>query len=183
VSSGGRQGLDLPVGTSLGSGLPASFFGSPLTTDLVEAFDGVLAPIVATLDDLDGYLDPRYAPDDFVRWIGGWLGAPIDERWPADRVRRHLPQLRLALLGRGTVSGLSAMLEALTGHEPEITDSGGVSWSTRPQGPLPGSGRPWLRVRAKVDAADPDTLDDMVHRAVARMAPAHVPAEVTVLRV
>lgn len=177
-----RGGADVPLGTSLNDGLPPAFVTGGLVPDLVAAFDQVLAPVAATLDDLDAYVDPRYAPADFVRWLGTWLGAPVDERWPQARVRAHLPDLREALLRRGTVTGLAALLRAVTGHEPEITDSGGVTTSARPGARLPGSERAFLTVRARIHEADPDTMEDVVYRAVAHMTPAHVPFEVVTER-
>lgn len=178
-----RGAADVPMASSLRDGLPPAFFGSDFTADLVAAFDEVLAPVVATLDDLDAYVDPRYAPDDFVRWLGTWLVAPVDERWPAHRVRAHLPDIRDALLRRGTVTGLAAMLRAVTGNEPEISDSGGVATSPRPMGPLPGVERAFVRVRVSIPDEDPDTMEDVVSRIVTEMTPAHVPVDVVTVRV
>ena len=61
------------------------------------------ASVGATLDDLDAYVDPRYAPDDFVRWVASWLSPAIAARRDADHLRAHLGDLRRALLGRGTL--------------------------------------------------------------------------------
>jgi phage tail-like protein len=33
----------------------------------------VLAPVVATIDCLGAYLDPALTPEDFLRWLGGWV--------------------------------------------------------------------------------------------------------------
>lgn len=178
-----RGEVDVPVLLSMTEGLPEAFLGSSFSVDLVHALDRVLAPVVATLDDLDAYVDARYAPDDFVRWLGSWLGAPVDDRWPAARVRAHLPDLRTAMLLGGTVTGLVAALRAVTGFEPEVRDSGGVSTSPRPLGPLPGSERPFLQVRVRIADSDPDTMEDVVARVVAGMTPAHVPADVLTERV
>lgn len=178
-----RGAAEAPVGLGLTAGLPPAFVGSDVTTHLVDAFDLVLAPLVATLDDLDAYVDARYAPDDFVRWLGSWLTAPVDDRWPADRVRHHLGDLREALLQRGTVGALVAMLRAVTGFEPEVSDSGGVSVGPRPMGPLPGSEQPFVRVRVRIAGDDPATMEDVVRRVVAGMVPAHVPADVHTERV
>lgn len=176
-----RGGVDgLEPGRSLAAGLPPAFFGNDFTAGLVGAFDDVLAPVFATLDDGDAYLDPRYAPEDFLRWLAGWLGARPDERWPVERVRAAVADAREALLWRGTLRGVAAAVRACTGLQPELSDGGGVSVSGRPQGALPGDRRPQLVVRL----TDPDrTVDrDAVDRAVAEIKPVHVPHVVLIER-
>jgi phage tail-like protein len=170
---------DLEPSRSLALGLPAAFFGNDFTHGLVSAFDEVLAPVFATLDDLDAYLDPRYAPSDFVRWLAGWLGFPVDERWPAERIREHLADARNGVLWRGTIPGIAAAVRAYTGATPQISDGGGVSWSTRPMGALPGEPRAVLVVRV----TDPDgSLDPaVIDRIVAESKPAQIPHEIQIV--
>jgi phage tail-like protein len=175
-----RAAIDgLEPSRSLALGLPAAFFGNDFTYGLVGAFDEVLAPVFATLDDLDAYLDPRYAPSDFVRWLAGWLGFPVDERWPAERIRAHLADARDGVLWRGTIPGIAAAVRAYTGSTPQITDGGGVSWSTRPMGSLPGDPRATLVVRV----LDPDgSLDPaVIDRIVADSKPAQVQHDVMIV--
>lgn len=163
---------------SLVAGLPAAFFGNDLTTDLVEAFDEVLGPVVATLDDLAAYVDARYAPDDCVVWLGRWINVLVDSRWPAERVRRHLPDLVVAMTCRGTIEGIVAGVRACTGQDPTVTDNGGVAWSERPQGEPPGVPRLRLEVVAHLAESDGDLVRSLVHAVVADLKPAHVPAVV-----
>lgn len=173
---GGIEGLPPP--RSLAAGLPPAFFGNDFTRELIRAFDEVLAPVFLALDDFDAYLDPKYAPDDYVRWLAGWLGFPTDERWSVDRVRRHFADAREGLLRRGTLAGVAAAVRAYTGATPRLADSGGVAWSTRPLGPLPGESRPQLTVQVE----DPDgTVDrEVVERIVAATKPAHVSHDVVI---
>jgi phage tail-like protein len=163
---------------SLAAGLPPAFFGNDFTRELIGAFDEVLAPVFATLDDFDAYLDPRYAPDDFLCWLAGWLGFPVDERWPVDRIRSHLADARQGLLCRGTLTGVEAAIRAYTGRTPRLEDSGGVAWSARPLGPFPGDPRPRLVVHIE----DPDgTIDrEVVERLVAETKPANVRHEIVI---
>ncbi|HEU4424869.1 MAG TPA: phage tail protein [Pilimelia sp.] len=168
---------DLGPPESLAAGLPPAFFGNDFTYGLIEAFDAVLAPVFATLDDFDAYLDPRYAPEDFLRWLAGWVGFPLDERWPAERLRVHLADAVEAVLWRGTVRGVAAAVRAYTGEQPEVIDTGGVASSARPLGPIPGEPRPRLLVRVPGTAGiDPEVLD----RIVADVKPAHVPHEIVI---
>jgi phage tail-like protein len=163
---------------SLAAGLPPAFFGNDFTRELIRAFDEVLAPVFAALDDFDAYLDPRYAPDDYVRWLAGWLGFPTDERWAVERIRRHFGDARDGLLRRGTLAGVAAAVRAYTGQTPRLADSGGVAWSRSPLGTLPGEARP----RLVVQVDDPGgTVDrEVVERIVAATKPAHVSHEVVI---
>jgi phage tail-like protein len=54
---------------------------SPFGPRFVSAFDDVLSPILATLDNLDAYFDVDTTPEDFLPWLGQWVGASIDESW------------------------------------------------------------------------------------------------------
>jgi phage tail-like protein len=163
---------------SLAAGLPPAFFGNDFTAELIRAFDEVLAPVFASLDDFDAYLDPRYAPDDFVRWLAGWLGFPVDERWAVPLIREHFSDAREGLLRRGTLAGIAAAVRAYTGSTPRLADNGGVAWSTRPLGPLPGEARPRLLVQ--VDDPHGTVDPDVVERIVTATKPAHVLHEVVV---
>jgi phage tail-like protein len=171
------DGLQPPQ--SLAAGLPGAFIGNDFTREMVAAFDEVLAPVFATLDDFDAYLDPRYAPEDFLRWLAGWLGFPLDERLPADRLRVHLADAVEAVLWRGTVRGVAAAVRAYTGHQVDVLDSGGVTSSARPIGALPGQPRPRLLVRVRAGTVDAEVVD----RIVAEVKPAHVPHEIEVTAV
>jgi phage tail-like protein len=173
---GAVEGLEPPA--SLAAGLPDAFIGNDFTRELIAAFDEVLAPVFASIDDFDAYLDPRYAPEDFLRWLTGWVGFPLDERWPADRLRARIADAVEAVLWRGSLRGVAAAVRAYTGEQPEVLDSGGVTSSPRPLGPLPGEARPRLLVRVRHSRRlDPDVLD----RLISDVKPAHVPHEIAVV--
>jgi hypothetical protein len=81
---------------------------------------------------------------------------------------------------RGTVAGLRAHLEVVTGGRVQITDNGGVSWSTTPNGRLPGEDTPRLAVRVIVD--EPEVVKSAsVEAIVAAAKPAHVAHRVEVV--
>ena len=62
---------------------------------------------------------------------GGWVGTELDDAWPEERrralVRRAVEIYRV----RGTVEGLRAHIELVTGGRVEIVESGGVAWSAQ----------------------------------------------------
>src|SRR5436853_5114389 len=123
----------------LGLALPAIYHEDPVVQSFLTAFDEVMAPILCTLDNFDAYLDPRLTPPDFLEWLGGWVGMALDEHWPLER-RRALVQAAVELYRwRGTVRGLAAQVALHTGVEPEIEESGGLVWSSRPGQAVPGT--------------------------------------------
>jgi phage tail-like protein len=171
------EGLAAP--SSLAGGLPPSFFGSEFTGDLVAAFDDVLAPVFAVLDNLDAYLDPALTPEDFLPWLAGWMGVAVDERWEPARVREFLAGAAELFLWAGTRQGIARAVHAYTGVEPEIEESGGVAWSARPGAPYPGGRASRLVVR--VVTGDPELDPATVDQIVAGSKPAHLPHRVEVV--
>lgn len=171
------------VAVSLVDGLPEAFVAAPGTLALVRAFDDGFAPFAMLLDHLDAYVDPRYAPDELVRWVASWLAPAVAARRPAALLRAHLPDLVTSVVARGTARGVAAAVRACTGLEPEVTDSGGTAWSRRPQGPMPGSGTLSLDVGVRLapDEPDPDDVLDLVRGVVDEVRPVHVPTTVRLL--
>jgi phage tail-like protein len=168
---GSVEGLGTPF--PLEGGVPGVLLGDGALPAMLAAFDDVLAPLLATLDNLDAYLDPDLTPEDFLGWLAGWLGVAIDGGWSPERIRdviRHTPEL---VRWRGTPQGVEAAVRVLAGVDAEVVDSGGVSWSPRPQGDLPGSPAPMLVVRVP-----PGSDQRAVEAAVLSAKPAHVPHRV-----
>ena len=163
----------LPSAHPLGERLPAIYQEDGLLQRLLGALDEVLAPVFASLDNLDAYFDPDLAPEDFLQWLGTWVGMTIDESWPLERRRAALRQAVRLYRARGTAAGLAAHLRLLGAGDVEIMESGGTAYSTSADPPLPGAPGFQLVVRLRVprggvvDAARVDAL-------VAAAKPAHV---------
>lgn len=171
----------LGIRTPLIEMLPAVYQEDPFTERFVGGFDDVMAPILATLDCLVDYFDPYLAPEDFLEWMAGWVGIEMEEGWPIERRRAVLSTAVEMYRMRGTVAGLRANLQVLTGGRVEIADSGGVGWSKSPNAELPGEASPRLAVRIRVH--DPSSVPmDLVDAAVAAAKPAHVVHRVEVDR-
>jgi phage tail-like protein len=169
------EGLDSPH--PLGLALPAAFADDDFAQRFVSGLDEVLAPVFATLDSLDAYLDPDLAPADFLEWIASWLGLELNEHWPLER-RRELVGSIVELYGRtGTVGALRELVAIYAGEEPEISDSGAAAWSAVPGGDIPGDPVPRLTVRVR----GPHVDEKRVRALVAAGTPAHVIADVEVL--
>jgi len=80
---------------------------------------------------------------------------------------------------RGTVHGLAEAVRLGFGIEPRIRESGGMAWSARPLGPLPGDPVPHLEVRLTAEQARSVDLARL-QALVAAVRPAHVPYSVVV---
>jgi phage tail-like protein len=172
---------DLDSPHPIGARLPGLYAEDEFTQRLCSAFDALLAPIFATLDNLPAYFDPQLAPEDFLDWMAGWVGLSVDESWTVQR-RRDLVRKAVDLhRWRGTRRGLIEHVRLVTGGEVEVTESGATAWSQRPQTPLPGSDRPFLHVRVRVP--DPSSVDlRRLDALVAEAKPAHLPHTVDVVR-
>jgi phage tail-like protein len=173
------DGLGSPY--PMASGLPAIFQEEdPFTVRFTQAFDDSLAPIFSTLDNLGAYFDPRYAPEDFLAWLAGWVAIELDETWDLERRREAVLGGADLLRRRGTAIGLSTELELATGGQVEVLESGGSAWSLDAGSPMVGSARPALVVR--ISGADGASLDlERIERIVDAAKPAHVPHRVEIV--
>lgn len=179
-------GLASPV--HLADSLPGLFQeeeGDPVTGRLqpnfvqrfTSAFDDLLAPVFASLDNLDSYFDPRLTPADFLEWLAGWLGIELDETWTLARRRKLVLRAVELYRWRGTARGVAETVAVYTGVEPEVVDNGGVAWSTEPENPLPGDPTP--RVVIRIDAKRTASVERArLEALVAAVKPAHLIAEI-----
>jgi phage tail-like protein len=166
---------------SLGAALPALYQDDPFTQAMLSGFDEVLAPIISTLDNLDSYFDPNLTPDDFLTWLGSWVGIAIDETWDVERRRRAVARAAELYRLRGTAAGLAQQVEIQTGGVVEIAENGATAWSIDPGGELPGSAEPMLVVRVAV--ADPKAIDaNRLEALVAAAKPAHLEHRVEIVK-
>jgi phage tail-like protein len=170
----------LETASPIGPMLPAIFQEDEFSMRFVAGFDDVMAPILLTLDCLIDYFDPALTPTDFLDWLASWVGIEVDESWATERRRAAVATAVEMYRMRGTISGLRANLEVLSGGQVEITDSGGVAYSTSPMGELPGQASPRLAVRVTVDDASERTTK-AIDSIVIAAKPAHVVHRVEVV--
>jgi phage tail-like protein len=165
----------------LGPALPALYQEDDFAQSMMAALDEVLAPVVNTLDNQDSYFDPHLTPEDFLTWLGGWVGIAIDETWSTERRREAVARAVELYRLRGTAAGLGQQIEIHTGGTVEIIENGGTAWSIDPGGELPGSAKPLVVVRVHVD--DPKSIDPVrLDGLVAAAKPAHVEHRVEIVR-
>ena len=170
----------LGVARPLSEELPSLLQEDDFCVRFTQGLDEVLAPVFATIDCWDSYLDNDLTPDDFVDWLASWVGVDVDERWPLDRRRRLIDEAVGIYRVRGTAAGLAAHVALYAGATPEIVDSGGCEWSQTADTAFTGTSDASLTVRLPVD--DPDSLSiGTVERIVAASRPAHVVFKVEIL--
>ena len=164
----------------LGGSLPALYQEDEFAQSLTSGLDTVLAPIFSSLDNLEAYMDPGLAPEDFLDWLGGWVGLAVDETWPLDRRRAFISRAHELYRMRGTAKGLAAHVELFSGGTVEIEEPGATSWSVTTGSKQPGSAGFNIVVRVRVD--DPANVDQpRLNALVAAAKPAHLTHQVEVL--
>jgi phage tail-like protein len=155
--------------------LPAVYQEDEFVQRFMSAFDSTLAPVIATLDDLAAYIDPRLAPGDFVDWLAGWVGMALDDTWPASARRAVVMRAVSLHRRRGTVGGLVDLVALSVGGdvEVEVVESGAARWSREAGSPLPGDATAALHVRLIMD--DPARADlPQLNALIASVKPAHI---------
>lgn len=165
----------------LGSTLPAPYQEDTFALALVGGLDEVLAPIFSSIDNVGGYLAPAIAPEDFLSWLGHWVGLEVDERWPLERRRELVAHAADLFRRRGTVAGLADQLAIHTGGVVDVAETGGVAWSREHGAKLPGEAVPRLAVRVIVEG-DLEVGTKAIDALVAAAKPAHVVHQVEVVR-
>jgi len=126
-------------------------------------FESILGPLERMIDDLDLYFDPLVAPEAMLPWLATWLGLTLDGHLTVAQQRALLRAAAQLYKLRGTLSGMSEVVQLCTGVVPEIIEPGS------PQSTLP----PHV-FKVIVRVAEPDKLDrPLLERMIALQKPAH----------
>lgn len=149
--------------------LPRFLAQDPFTRRFVTIFEEIGDGIRTQVDALEYYADTDTAPEEYVRWLGGWLDITVDANQSIDRQRAIVREAGAMYSKRGTQEGLSQLLEAITGAEVRIVDGGGT-WQAGTAPPNPGR----ILVRLSESGGIPD---GQLHRLVAREVPIGVSFE------
>lgn len=176
-----RTTLDVPVTQPMIRALPAIYQDGAFLERFTAGLDAVLAPVLATLDCLHAYVDPHSAPDDFVAWLGAWVGVDIGEDWTSTRSRRLVAAAADLFARRGTASGLSDEIRLYTGGRASIGDPGQVWTSSVPTSDDVRAQRRNAdrSVRVVVDVADAASVNWPALQELVRAAvPAHLPVAI-----
>ena len=170
----------LPTPHPLGEYLPGLYQEDDFAQRFTAALDEVAAPVFVALDNLEAYLDPRLAPEDFLEWLGGWVGVQPDETWPAERRRAVVAAAVDLHRVRGTAAGIASLVAIYTGGEVEIAEPGAAGFSATPGAAIPSGTSDDLFIRVRVQ--DPAAVSAARLDALVRAAkPAHVPHRIEIV--
>lgn len=165
-----------------GPRLPAVLQEDELMSRFLLGFDESLAPMLATLDMLDSYLDPDLTPEDFLPWLAQWVGVDLPDSGETLRNRQTIRDAVPMHRARGTKKGLLAAVKValpLTA-EVSIDDSGGSAASTSPGTPFPGREPAGVLIRIK-NVAGAELNLALIEATVREAKPAHIPHRIEVL--
>ena len=107
--------------------LPHGMLAEEFFVRFVSIFQEQAGTLLQHADNLPYLADIDLAPTQMVQEMARWLGLPgIDASYPPDTQRRILRTAAQTLQWRGTVAGLTRLLELYSGGLARVTDSGGV---------------------------------------------------------
>jgi phage tail-like protein len=160
----------------LGDQLPALYQDDGFALRFTDALDGVLAPVLLTLDNLEAYVDPLLTASDFVALLAGWVGVRLDGRWTDERCRDVVASATSLYRRRATLGGLAREVALLVDGTTDVRDNGGVATSTEPGAAPPGDADP----RVIVTVASAEARARLMPR-IRSLVPAHVAVDVVVV--
>ena len=106
--------------------LPRVYSRDEAIADFLRRFLGLFEGELRDIDLRAAFrhvlLDPRAAPHDTLPWLAGFIGMVLDERWPETARRKLIEQGVWLFRYRGTVQGLSRLLEIYLGHAVVIIE-------------------------------------------------------------
>jgi phage tail-like protein len=115
--------------------LPAIYADGDFGMRMVSAFEAVLDPLVATLDNLAEHFDADHAPRDVLELISDWLALERDELRSGEERRRIVRRAPELMRLRGTKAGVELALELAFPRVPfRVEDAGGVRVVDDPNG-------------------------------------------------
>jgi phage tail-like protein len=86
---------------------------------LIESF---WKPVSQQIDQIDVYFDTDLTPSVFIPWLASWVGLPMDNFLPLERVRVLLKNAMILNQCRGTRQALKMYLEIYTSGSVEIVE-------------------------------------------------------------
>jgi phage tail-like protein len=103
--------------------LPILFQDNDFLRRLLLIFESVWEPLEWRQNHLPLYFSPSTCPASFLPWLASWLNLSLNPFWPEERQRRLLSEAMELYRWRGTVYGVTRMIEICTGLTPVITQS------------------------------------------------------------
>jgi phage tail-like protein len=102
--------------------LPELYESDDFINRFLMMFESFWKPISQQIDQGEAYYDSGIAPPAFVPWLSSWIGLPVDENLPVERIRALLGSAMLFYQRRGTIQALKTYLEIYTAGEVSIVE-------------------------------------------------------------
>jgi phage tail-like protein len=102
--------------------LPEIYEGDDFTSRFLMFFESFWKPVSKQIDQLDVYFDPMLTPTAFIPWLASWLGLPMDDLLPLERMRLLIRKAMMLSQCRGTLAALQQYLEIYTAAQVEIRE-------------------------------------------------------------
>ena len=102
--------------------LPEIYDSDDFMSRFLMLFESFWNPIDTQIDQIHHYFDPQLTPEAFIPWLATWVGLPIDDFLPLNRVRNLLNNALQIFQLRGTVKALQMFLEIYTESPVQITE-------------------------------------------------------------
>ena len=83
---------------------------------------GVLGELEARADQRHLLLNPYSVPTGLLPWLGSLLGLTMDDKWSESQQRRLISECTTIYRERGTVQGLSRLLQIYTGGPVRVVE-------------------------------------------------------------
>ncbi len=102
--------------------LPEMYGNDDFTSRFLMLFESFWKPISLQIDQIENYFDPDLTPQEFIPWLSSWVGLPVDNNLPVNRMRNLLNQSMYLFQCRGTLYALRTTLEIYTEGEIDIKE-------------------------------------------------------------
>ena len=107
--------------------LPRLYREDPVAESMLRRYlaviDGMLREVEWRALERDRILDPWGAPAELLPWLASLIGLVLDDRWSEQARRTVLAEAICLFRGRGTVRGLSRILEIYLGAPVSILEA------------------------------------------------------------
>ena len=101
---------------------------SSFISRFLALFESTFLPMQWTVENFELFLHPDSAPPEFLPWLAGWYGLPLDPQGLAVSQQREILRQAPSLIARqGTFAGLVELLKLYTGQHPKIGEHVGSS--------------------------------------------------------
>lgn len=92
------------------------------TERFLSIFTDIYCELEEKIDKSAELYDPGICPEEFVEWLGEWISAENMQLFPDDKKREYLLALPRLSMYRGTLRGLSELLELYCGSKVFIVE-------------------------------------------------------------